>query len=126
MLNQNLKILVVDDFSAIRLIMKAQLRRMGYSNIKEAKDGDAAYNMLQRENNFDLIISDWNMPKMTGYELLKAVRTDTSLKNTPFIMLTAEASQEYLSMALRLKVDQFILKPFTLAILEEKINQVIH
>jgi len=124
-MNEQMKILVVDDFSAIRLVMKTQLRRMGYLNIQEAKDGDIAYDLLQKEG-FDLIISDWNMPNMTGYELLKAVRNHSTLKNTPFIMVTAESSQEYISMAMQLKVDQFILKPFTLAILEEKINQVIH
>lgn len=120
----NLSILVVDDHSTIRTLLKTQLRRMGYTQISEAADGKSAYDIL-RQKNIGLIISDWNMPLMTGYELLKAVRGNERLAKTPFIMVTAESSPEYVSMALQLKVDQFILKPFTLAILEKKINQVI-
>ena len=120
----NLSILVVDDHSTIRALLKTQLRRMGYTQICEASDGKSAYDILRKQK-IGLIISDWNMPLMTGYELLKAVRGNERLAKTPFIMVTAESSPEQISMAVMLKVDQFILKPFTLDILEKKINQVV-
>ena len=121
---ENFNILVVDDFSAIRKILKIQLQHMGYKHVCEACDGESAFDILKNKK-IDLVISDWNMPRMTGYDLLKAVRGDVSLKTMPFILVTAEASQDNICMAMRLKVDQFILKPFSLELLEEKINQVI-
>ncbi len=125
MKNPYLQILVVDDQSTIRTILKSQLRGMGFSRIAEASDGESALDIMQKKA-IDLVISDWNMPLMSGYELLKAVRADHSLAATPFILTSGAASNDNIKMALQLKVDQFILKPFTLAVLEEKINQVIH
>jgi two-component system chemotaxis response regulator CheY len=122
--NTSLNILVVDDYASMRNLVKTQLRRMGYNHVMEAGNGEDALDILQ-QGNTDLIISDWNMPRMNGYELLKAVRGDTKLKKTPFIMVTAESSKENIDMVMQLKVDQLVLKPFTLAILEQKISQVV-
>ena len=121
----NIEVLIVDDYAIIRTILKTQLRKMGYSHICEAEDGFAAYEILQA-NRIDLIISDWNMPRMTGYELLQAVRNEMNLSRVKFIMVTAETSPDNIQMALDADVDQFIMKPFTMEVLEEKINQVIH
>ncbi len=125
MKNSYLQILVVDDQSTIRTILKGQLRGMGFTKIAEASDGESAFDILKTQA-IDLVISDWNMPLMTGYELLRAVRTDDSLADTPFILTSGAASNDNIKMALQLKVNQFMLKPFSLAVLEEKINQVIH
>ena len=125
MTNPHLQILVVEDQPTIRTILKAQLRGMGYKQISEACDGESAFGILKKKT-IDLIISDWNMPLMNGYELLKAVRADDSLADTPFILTSGAISNSNINMALQLKVNQFILKPFTLATLEEKIAQVIH
>lgn len=125
MTNSHLQILVVEDQPTIRTILKAQLRGMGYTKISEACDGESAFGILKTQA-IDLIISDWNMPLMNGYELLKAVRADDSLADTPFILTSGAISNSNINMALQLKVNQFILKPFTLATLEEKIAQVIH
>lgn len=125
MTNPHLQILVVEDQPTIRTILKAQLRGMGYKKISEACDGESAFGILKTQA-IDLIISDWNMPLMNGYELLKAVRADDSLADTPFILTSGAISNSNINMALQLKVNQFILKPFTLATLEEKIAQVIH
>lgn len=120
-----IEVLIVDDYAVIRTILKTQLRRMGYDHICEAEDGMAAYEILLAHK-IDLIISDWNMPRMTGLELLQAVRREVNLQEVKFIMVTAEAAPDNIRMALEANVDQFIMKPFTLGTLEEKINQVIH
>lgn len=125
MKNPHLQILVVDDQSTIRTILKSQLRGMGYTRISEASDGESAFDILKTKV-IDLVISDWNMPFMNGYELLKAVRADDSLADTPFILTSGAPSNDNITKALQLKVNQFMLKPFTLAVLEEKIKQVIH
>ena len=125
MINPHLQILVVEDQPTIRTILKTQLRGMGYKEISEACDGESAFDILKKKA-IDLIISDWNMPLMNGYELLKAVRADDILADTPFILTSGAISNSNINMALQLKVNQFILKPFTLATLEEKIAQVIH
>lgn len=98
---------------------------MGYTRISEASDGESAFDILKTQV-IDLVISDWNMPFMNGYELLKAVRADDSLADTPFILTSGAPSNDNITKALQLKVNQFMLKPFTLAVLEEKIKQVIH
>lgn len=123
--NRDLKILVVDDYATMRTLIKSQLRLMGFDNVVEASNGQDALDILHKGHT-DLVISDWNMPHMNGYELLKAVRADFRLNQTPFIMVTAEASQENICMIMQLKVNQLIIKPFSLDILEDKINQVIH
>ena len=124
MTQANRQILIVDDTTVLRNIMKMQLQRMGFSLIHEAPDGSAAMKILHARK-IDLVISDWNMPVMNGVELLRKIRASEVFKDIPFIMVTAEATEARLSMALQLKVDELILKPFTLEILERKIIRVI-
>ena len=119
----NMKVLIVDDFATMRRIVKNILTQLGYKNIVEADDGTSALDVLQNEK-VDLIISDWNMPKMTGLELLQKVREDGDLKDTPFIMVTAEAQQDNIILAVKAKVSQYIVKPFTAETLGEKIDKV--
>jgi two-component system chemotaxis response regulator CheY len=119
----NMKVLIVDDFATMRRIVKNILTQLGYKNIIEADDGSTAVDVLKNQK-VDLIISDWNMPKMTGLELLKHVRADASLANTPFIMVTAEAQQDNIILAVKAKVSQYIVKPFTAETLGEKITKV--
>lgn len=120
----NREILIVDDTAVLRNIMKMQLQRMGFFHIHEAPDGCEAMKILQAQR-IDLVISDWNMPVMNGVELLREIRGNAVLQDIPFIMVTAEASTAKISMALQLKVDELILKPFTMEILERKIIRVI-
>ncbi len=120
----NIKVLVVDDFATMRLIVKNILTQLGYKHIIEADDGTTAMDRLKQEK-IDLIISDWNMPKMTGLELLKNVRSTPDTANIPFIMVTAEAQQDNIILAVKAKVSQYIVKPFTADILGEKINKVL-
>jgi two-component system chemotaxis response regulator CheY len=122
-LDKNMKILVVDDFSTMRRIVKNILRQLNFVNIIEADDGSTALEVLQREK-IDLVVSDWNMPKMTGLELLKAVRADDALKHIPFLMVTAEAQQENIIEAVKSGVSNYIVKPFTAETLSQKINQI--
>jgi len=119
----NMKILVVDDFATMRRIVKNILTQLGFKNIIEADDGTTALDVLKSEK-IGLIISDWNMPKMTGLDLLKAVRADASMGNTPFIMVTAEAQQDNIILAVKAKVSQYIVKPFTAETLGEKLNKI--
>jgi two-component system chemotaxis response regulator CheY len=119
----NMKVLVVDDFATMRRIVKNILTQLGYKNIIEADDGSTAVDILKNEK-VDMIISDWNMPKMTGLELLKHVRGDATLADTPFIMVTAEAQQDNIILAVKAKVSQYIVKPFTAETLGEKIDKV--
>ena len=121
--DKNMKILVVDDFATMRRIVKNILTQLGFKNIVEADDGTTAMKLLQQEK-IDLIISDWNMPKMTGLELLKAVRAEPSWAKIPFIMVTAEAQQDNIILAVKAKVSQYIVKPFTADTLGEKIQKV--
>ena len=124
MTQANRQILIVDDTPVLRNIMKMQLQRMGFSLIHEAPDGSEAMKILHTRK-IDLVISDWNMPVMNGFELLREIRASEVFKDIPFIMVTAEATEARISMALQLKVDELILKPFTLEILERKIIRVI-
>lgn len=124
MAQANRDILIVDDVAVLRNIMKMQLQRMGFSKIHEATDGREALKILH-DRKIDLVISDWNMPVMSGFELLRKIRASELLKDTPFIMVTAEATAARIGMALQFKVDELILKPFTLEILERKITRVI-
>ena len=119
----NMKILVVDDFATMRRIIKNILTQLGFKNIIEADDGTTALNVLKSEK-IGLIVSDWNMPKMTGLDLLKAVRADAATANTPFIMVTAEAQQDNIILAVKAKVSQYIVKPFTAETLAEKLNKI--
>ena len=119
----NMKVLVVDDFATMRRIVKNILTQLGFKNIVEADDGSTAVDVLKSEK-VDMIISDWNMPKMTGLELLKHVRGTPELADTPFIMVTAEAQQDNIILAVKAKVSQYIVKPFTAETLGEKIDKI--
>ncbi len=121
--DKDITILVIDDFSTMRRIVKNMLRQLNYNNILEADDGSTAVSILQSKK-VDLIISDWNMPKMTGIELLRYVRQTESIKDTPFILVTAEAQQDNIIEAAKAKVSNYIVKPFTAETLSEKIEKV--
>jgi two-component system chemotaxis response regulator CheY len=121
--NQSLKILTVDDFSTMRRIIRNILRQLGYSNITEAEDGVAALDVLQQQE-IDFVISDWNMPKMTGLELLRAIRADEKLRKVPVLLVTAEALKENVVEAVKAGVNGYIIKPFTAETLKEKINAI--
>ena len=123
--DKNMKILVVDDFSTMRRIVKNILRQLDFNNIVEADDGSTAIDILQKEK-IDMVVSDWNMPKMTGLELLKAVRCDDALKHIPFLMVTAEAQQENIIEAVKSGVSNYIVKPFTAETLGQKITQIFN
>lgn len=124
-IDKNMKILVVDDFSTMRRIVKNILRQIGFNNILEADDGSTGLDTLQNEK-IGLIISDWNMPKMTGLELLKAVRADNALQDIPFLMVTAESQQENIIEAVKSGVNNYIVKPFTAETLGKKIEQIFN
>ncbi|RLB44244.1 MAG: response regulator [Deltaproteobacteria bacterium] len=122
-LDTSIKVLVVDDFATMRRIVKGVLKQLGFKNIIEAEDGTAALNELRKEK-VGLIVSDWNMPKMTGLELLKEVRADEELKSIPFIMVTAEGQKENVIEAVKAGVSNYIVKPFTPETLSEKLEKV--
>lgn len=123
--DQNLKILAVDDFSTMRRIVKNLLRQLGYHNVSEAEDGAMALGILQKEP-FDFVISDWNMPNMTGLELLKAIRADNNLKGIPVLLITAEALKENVVEAVKAGANGYIVKPFTPDTLQEKIDTIFN
>ena len=118
-----MKILVVDDFSTMRRIIKNLLRDLGFNNAAEADDGSTALPMLQ-SSHFDLLITDWNMPGMQGIDLLKAVRADANLSKLPVLMVTAEQRREQIIEAAQAGVNGYIVKPFTAATLKEKIDKI--
>ena len=112
MADTKMSILVVDDFATMRRIVKNILKQLGYENILEADDGASALEVLKREK-IQFIISDWNMPQMSGIELLKTVRATEAWKNLPFLMVTAEGQKENVIEAVKNRVDNYIIKPFT-------------
>lgn len=118
-----MKILVVDDFSTMRRIIKNLLRDLGFSNTQEADDGTTALPMLQK-GDFDFVVTDWNMPGMQGIDLLKAIRADEKLKNIPVLMVTAEAKREQIIAAAQAGVNGYVVKPFTAATLKEKLEKI--
>lgn len=122
--NKNMKILVVDDFATMRRIIKNLLKQGEYKNITEAEDGADALKILKSEK-VDFIISDWNMPNMTGLELLVAVRADSELSGLPFLMVTAESLKDNIVLAVKEGVSNYIVKPFTAEVLSEKIEKII-
>lgn len=122
-MGKNMKILVVDDFSTMRRIIKNLLRDLGYTNTQEADDGTTALPMLQN-GNFDFLVTDWNMPGMQGIDLLKAIRADEKLRHLPVLMVTAESKREQIIEAAQAGVNGYVVKPFTAATLEEKINKI--
>jgi two-component system chemotaxis response regulator CheY len=119
-----MKILVVDDFSTMRRIVRNLLKELGFSNVHEAEDGVEALNKLRSENNFDFVVSDWNMPNMTGIELLKVIRSDPALKHLPLLMVTAEAKRENIIEAAQAGASGYVVKPFTAATLDEKLQKI--
>ena len=122
--NKTIKILVVDDFATMRKVVRNLLKQIGYENIIEAEDGVSALKVLKSQK-IDFIVSDWNMPNMTGLELLKAVRADNELNATPFLMITAEALQDNVVAAVRAGVSNYIVKPFTAETLNGKIQKIM-
>ena len=123
MVDKNMKFLVVDDFSTMRRIVRNLLKELGFTNVDEAEDGQVALHKLKNQH-FDFIVSDWNMPNMTGIELLKAVRADQQIKHLPFMLITAEAKRENIIEAAMAGASGYIVKPFTAATLEEKMNKI--
>ncbi|HPL63813.1 MAG: response regulator [Syntrophales bacterium] len=122
--DKKIKILVVDDFATMRKVIRNLLKQIGYDNVIEAENGQIAFKTLQSQQ-VDFIISDWNMPTMSGLELLKAIRADANLAKTPFLMVTAEALKENVVEAVKAGVNNYIVKPFTAEVLEGKIAKII-
>jgi len=120
----DLKFLVVDDFSTMRRIVRGLLKEMGCNNVEEAEDGAVALHML-RNTRFDFVVSDINMPNMNGFELLKAIKADEMLRHLPVLMVTAEARKEDIVMAAQSGAAGYIVKPFTKATLEEKVQKIL-
>jgi len=119
----NMRVLVVDDFSTMRRIIKNILRQLGFNNIVEADDGTTAWDVLNKDK-IEFIISDWNMPQMTGIDLLRKVRSSEEFADMPFLMVTAEAQQENIIEAAQAKVSNYIVKPFTAETLKQKIDKI--
>ena len=123
-MSDSLRILVVDDFSTMRRIVRTLLKEIGYNNSDEAEDGVRALQKLRAER-FQFVVSDWNMPNMTGIELLKAIRADDALKHLPVLMITAEARKENIIEAAQAGASGYIVKPFTAATLDEKLKKIL-
>ncbi len=121
---KDMTVLVVDDFSTMRRIVRNILRDLEFKNILEADNGQSALDVLSTQE-VHLIVSDWNMPKMTGLELLKSVRSNEKIKDLPFLMVTAESQKENIVEAVKAKVSNYIVKPFTAATLAEKLAKII-
>lgn len=119
-----LKFLVVDDFSTMRRIVRGLLKEMGCNHVDEAEDGSVALHML-RANKYDFVVSDINMPNMNGFDLLKAVKADAALRHIPVLMVTAEARKEDIVLAAQSGAAGYVVKPFTKATLEEKLQKVL-
>jgi len=120
----DLKFLIVDDFSTMRRIVRGLLKEMGCNNAEEAEDGQVALSML-KNGKFDFVVSDINMPNMNGFDLLKAVKADDQLKHLPVLMVTAEARKEDIVLAAQSGAAGYIVKPFTKATLEEKVQKIL-
>lgn len=118
-----MKILVVDDFSTMRRIIRNLLRDLGFNNTAEADDGTTALPML-KNGDYDFLVTDWNMPGMQGIDLLKAVRADAKLKALPVLMVTAEAKKDQIVAAAQAGVNGYVVKPFTAQTLKEKIDKI--
>lgn len=121
--NPNMRVLIVDDFATMRRIIRNILRQLGFTNFVEADDGVAAWEILCREH-IDFIVSDWNMPNMTGIDLLRKVRATEQTTRIPFLMVTAEAQQENIIEAVQARVSNYIVKPFTADTLRQKIDKI--
>ena len=123
MIQANMRILVVDDFQTMRRIVKGVLKELGFTNVVEADNGVRALEILRGEK-IDFIVSDWNMPEMTGIELLKTVRATEEWKDLPFLMVTAEGKSDQVLEAVKSRVNNYVIKPFTPTTLEEKIRKI--
>jgi two-component system chemotaxis response regulator CheY len=121
--DKNMKILIVDDFSTMRRIIKGLLHELGFNNLEEADDGNTALPLL-KAGNFDFLITDWNMPGMTGLDLLKSVRADAKLAKLPVLLVTAEAKREQIVEAAQAGVNGYVVKPFTANTLKEKMDKI--
>lgn len=119
----SMKILVVDDMSTMRRIIKNILKQLGFANVEEAENGQEALAKMHADR-FGFVVSDWNMPVMNGIELLKAIRADEALKETPVLMVTAEAQKDNIVEAVQAGVSNYVVKPFTLEVLQEKMNKI--
>lgn len=122
-LDKGMKILIVDDFSTMRRIIKNLLRDLGFTNTHEADDGNTALPML-KSGDFDFLVTDWNMPGMTGIDLLKQIRADEKLATLPTLMVTAEAKRDQIIEAAQAGVNGYVVKPFTAQVLKEKIDKI--
>lgn len=123
MFNLEMAVLVVDDASAMRRIMRGILKELGFKNIREVENGQLALDELRRRK-VDFVVSDWNMPVMSGIDLLRAIRADENLKTTPVLMVTAEAKQENIIEAVQAGVNNYIVKPFNAQTLQEKLAKI--
>ena len=120
---EDTRFLVVDDFSTMRRIVRNLLKELGFANVQEAEDGVDALNKL-RNTEFDFVVSDWNMPNMTGIELIRTIRADAKLKHLPVLMVTAEAKRENIIAAAQAGASGYVVKPFTAATLDEKLRKI--
>lgn len=123
MVQKTMKILVVDDFPTMRRIIRNLLKDLGFENVDEAEDGAQGLEKL-RNSTFELVVSDWNMPNMDGLEMLKNIRQDPALAKLPVLMVTAEAKKENIIAAAQAGANGYVVKPFTAATLEEKLNKI--
>ena len=119
----NMRILVVDDFSTMRRIVRNILRQLDLNNVVEADDGTTAWDILNRDK-IDFIVSDWNMPNMTGIELLRKVRASEQMADIPFVMVTTQTHQKNFNKAVQAKVSNYIVKPFTADTMKQKIDKI--
>lgn len=122
-IDRNMRILVVDDFSTMRRIVKNILKQLEFNNVVDADDGTTAWEVLNKDK-IDFVISDWNMPKMSGLELLKKIRNSEEFADMPFLMVTAEGQQENIIEAVQAGVSNYIVKPFTPETIEQKIEKI--
>ncbi|MCK5771049.1 chemotaxis response regulator CheY [Algiphilus sp.] len=122
-MNTNLRMLVVDDFSTMRRIIRNLLQDLGFNNITEADDGSTALTTLKSQE-IDFVITDWNMPGVTGIDLLKAIRSDEQLKHLPVLMVTAEGKRDQIIEAAQAGVNGYVIKPFTAQTLREKLEKI--
>ncbi len=129
-LKADMKILVVDDMATMRKIIKNMLSQIGFTNITEADDGATAWPLIEQAKesgeSYEFIVSDWNMPQMSGLELLKKVRSTEGLSTLPFLMITAESEQGNVVIAVKAGVSNFIVKPFSAQVLKEKIDKIFN
>jgi two-component system chemotaxis response regulator CheY len=121
--DSSMKVLIVDDFSTMRRIIKNILKQIGFENVEEAEEGSQAFEML-KQGGFEFIITDWNMPVMDGMVLMKKVRSDPDLKDLPILMVTAESEKEKVVEAIQAGVNNYIVKPFTAEVLKEKMDKI--